>query len=183
MPLILPFEGEWPDIDPTAWIAPNATVIGRVRIGANASVFYGAVLRGDINRIELGAGSNLQDNVVVHVDDNAPAIIGAGVGVGHSAIVHGAVVEDGSLIGMGATLLNNAVIGEGSLIAAGALVLENAVIPPRSLAAGVPAKVRGTLDEAGLERARSNAVGYRELSARHRASQELESQESQESGD
>lgn len=171
---IFAFDGHQPDIHPTAWVAPTATVIGRVRIEAEASVFYGAVLRGDLDEIVLGAGSNLQDNCVVHTDDGVPTRIGAGVGVGHGAIVHGATVEDGCLIGMGAVLLNNSVIGTGSLVAAGAVVLEGQEVPPGSIVAGVPAKVRGAITDAALrERVASNAVGYRALAARHRGLREL----------
>jgi carbonic anhydrase/acetyltransferase-like protein (isoleucine patch superfamily) len=168
MALLLPFDGHTPEVDPTAWIAPNATLIGRVRVLANASVFYGAVLRGDMDAIVLGEGSNLQDNCVVHTDEGKPTTIGAGVGIGHGAIIHGATIEDGCLIGMGATLLNLSVIRAGAFVAAGALVLEGQEIPAGMLAAGVPAKVRGELDEAGRERVRKNALQYQELARRHR---------------
>ena len=168
MALILPFDGVFPEIDPTAWIAPNATVIGKVRIGPGASVWFGTVLRGDMDRIELGAGSNLQDNVVVHTDLGVPAIIGSNVGVGHLGLIHGATVGDGCLIGMGAKLLNNSVIGDGAFVAAGALVLEGQVVESGHLVAGVPAKDRGTMQEAMAERVRRNAFGYQELSAHYR---------------
>ena len=168
MPLLLAFDGHSPEIDPTAWIAPNATLIGRVRVLAHASVFYGAVLRGDLADIVLGEGSNLQDNSTIHVDAGVPATIGAGVGIGHGAILHGCTIEDGCLIGMGATLLNHSIIRAGAFVAAGALVLERQEIPPGMLAAGVPAKVRGELDEAGRERVRLNAIQYQELAERHR---------------
>ncbi|CAM3858616.1 gamma carbonic anhydrase family protein [Isoptericola cucumis] len=170
MATVLPFDGHIPEIDPTAWIAPTATIVGQVRIGPRASVFYGAVLRGDMDSIELGAGSNIQDNCVVHTDTGVPTRIGAGVGVGHGAIIHGATVHDGSLVGMGATLLNGAVVGEGAFVAAGALVREGQEVPAGHLAVGVPAKVRGELDEAGAERVRSNAIEYQELAERHRRS-------------
>src|SRR4051812_1784746 len=146
MPL-LPFEGDEPDVDPTAYVAPTATLIGRVTVGAGASVWFGAVMRGDTDDLVLGERSNLQDNAVVHADPGSPAIIGAGVSVGHGAVVHGCRIGDGSLIGMNATVLNRAVIGAQSLIAAGAVVLEDTVIPPRSLVAGVPAKVRRELTD------------------------------------
>ncbi|MFP3712332.1 gamma carbonic anhydrase family protein [Puerhibacterium sp. TATVAM-FAB25] len=168
MATVIPFDGHTPDIHPTAWVAPTATVVGRVRIGARASVFYGAVLRGDMDEIVLGEGSNLQDNCVVHTDTGVPTHIGAGVGVGHGAIVHGATVEDGCLIGMGATLLNGSVVRTGAFVAAGALVREGQEVPAHHLAVGVPAKVRGELDEAGRERVRRNALQYRELADRHR---------------
>jgi carbonic anhydrase/acetyltransferase-like protein (isoleucine patch superfamily) len=172
MALLLPFDGHSPEIHPTAWVAPNATLIGRVRVLAHASVFYGAVLRGDLADIVLGEGSKLQDNSTIHVDDGVPATIGAGVGIGHGAIIHGTTIEDGCLIGMGAVLLNHSVIRAGAFVAAGALVLERQEIPAGMLAAGVPAKVRGALDAAGAERVRLNAIESQELAERHRAAQE-----------
>jgi len=174
MALILPFDGVLPEIDPTAWIAPNATVIGKVRIGPGASVWFGTVLRGDMDRIELGAGSNLQDNVVVHTDIGVPTFIGENVGVGHLALIHGATVADGCLIGMGAKLLNHSVIGAGAFVAAGALVLEGQEVEAGHLVAGVPAKDRGPMQEAMAERVRRNAFGYQELSARYREAGALE---------
>ena len=159
MPLI-PFEGDEPVVDPTAYIAPNATLVGRVTIGAGASVWFGAVMRGDTDDLVLGERSNLQDNVVVHADPGSPAIIGAGVSVGHGAVVHGCRIEDGCLIGMNATVLNRAVIGAQSLVAAGAVVLEDTVIPPRSLVAGVPAKVRRELTDEEVAALAFNADNY-----------------------
>ncbi len=170
MATVLPFDGHEPQIDPTAWIAPTATIIGRVRIGPRASVFYGAVLRGDMDEIVVGEGSNIQDNCVVHTDEGIPTHIGVSVGVGHGAIVHGATVEDGCLIGMGATLLNGSVVRAGAFVAAGTLVREGQEIPAGSLAIGVPAKVRGGLDDAGRERVRRNAIAYQELAQRHHRS-------------
>lgn len=169
MATVITFDGHTPDIHPTAWVAPTATVVGRVRIGPRASVFYGAVLRGDMDEIVLGEGSNLQDSCVVHTDTGVPTHIGAGVGVGHGAIVHGATVEDGCLIGMGATLLNRSVVRTGAFVAAGALVREGQEVPAHHLAVGVPATVRGELDEEGRERVRRNALQYQELAERHRA--------------
>jgi len=169
MALIVTFEGKTPSIHPTAWLAPNATLIGDVVIEAGASVWYGAVLRGDMDRIVLGEGSNLQDGVVVHTDPGRSALIGRNVGVGHAAIVHGAVVGDGVLIGMGARLLNHSVMGDGSFLAAGGLLLEGQELPAGHLAAGVPAKDRGPMDAAMAERVRLNAGAYQELAARYRA--------------
>lgn len=168
MSVILPFDGRAPRIDDTAWVAPNATVIGDVVLHPESSVFYGAVLRADSETITLGAGSNLQDNVVVHVDEGVPATIGAGVSVGHGAVVHGCTIEDDCLIGMNATVLNRAVVGRESLVAAGAVVLEGTVIPPRSLVAGVPAQVRRELSDEEVAGIRRNAANYRTLAARHR---------------
>jgi carbonic anhydrase/acetyltransferase-like protein (isoleucine patch superfamily) len=166
--LILPFGDAAPTVHPSAWLAPTATVIGQATIAADASVFFGAVVRADMDLVELGAGSNLQDNVVVHTDTGFPALIGAGVSVGHAAVVHGCTVEDRCLIGMNATVLNGAVVGTGSLVAAGSVVLEGTQIPPRSLVAGVPGKVRRTLTDEEYARVVQNALTYVELTAKHR---------------
>jgi carbonic anhydrase/acetyltransferase-like protein (isoleucine patch superfamily) len=160
MPVILPFEDAIPQIGADVWLAPNASVIGKVRIGAQASVWFGAVLRGDIDEIVLGDRSNLQDNAVIHTESGNPTIVGSDVSIGHGAIVHGCVVEDGCLIGMNATVLNGAVIGAQSLVAAGAVVLEGTAIPPRSLVAGVPAKVRRELDDEEIAGLLGNSARY-----------------------
>jgi carbonic anhydrase/acetyltransferase-like protein (isoleucine patch superfamily) len=169
MALLLPFRDDSPAVDPSAFLAPTATLIGRVRVGADAVVMFGAVLRGDRDDIELGAGSNLQDNVVVHGDPGSPVRIGRDVSVGHGAVLHGCTIEDAVLVGMNATVLNGAVIGAGSLVAGGAVVLEGTVVPPRSLVAGVPAKVRRPISDDELEGIRRNAATYRELAAAYRA--------------
>jgi carbonic anhydrase/acetyltransferase-like protein (isoleucine patch superfamily) len=169
MPLSLPFDGHTPAIDASAWVAPNATLIGRVTLSANSSVFYGAVLRADSDSISIGAGSNLQDNVAIHCDHGKPTTVGERVSVGHSAVLHGCTVEDDCLIGMNATVLNGAVIGVGSLVAAGAVVLEGTIIPPRSLVAGVPAKVRRKLTDEEFAGVTANAAHYVELSRKHAA--------------
>lgn len=166
--LLVPFEAHEPVISPDAFVAPTATLVGQVTVGANTVVMFGAVLRADRDRIVLGQGSNLQDNVVVHGDPGSPALIGEGVSVGHGAIVHGATIENDCLIGMGATLLNGSVIGAGSLVAAGSVVLEGTVIPPGSLVAGVPAKVRRELTESEHEAIRKNALTYQELGRSYR---------------
>lgn len=168
VPLVLSFGGHHPLIDADAWLAPNATVIGQAEIEAGASVFYGAVIRADLDRVYLGVGSNLQDNVAIHTDTGFPTTIGAGVSVGHSAVVHGCTIEDHCLIGMCATVLNGAVVGTGSLVAAGAVILEGTVIPPRSLVAGVPGKVRRELTDQEYAKVVGNAEVYLELAARHR---------------
>ena len=167
--LVRPFGDHAPTIDPAAWLAPTATVIGSATIEAGASVFYGAVVRADMDTIRLGAGSNLQDNVVVHTDFGFPTDIGSGVSVGHAAVVHGCTIEDHCLIGMNATVLNGAVIGAGSLVAAGSVVLEGTQIPPRSLVAGVPGKVRRPLTDEEYEKVVQNAAHYLDLAAQHRA--------------
>jgi len=156
----LPFDGRTPEVHGSAWVAPNASLIGRVRVHADASVWFGAVLRGDIDEIELGPGSNLQDNVVVHTELGSPAVVGAGVSVGHGAVVHGCTIEDGCLIGMNATVLTGAVVGRDSLVAAGAVVLEGATIPPRSLVAGVPGKVRRELTDEEVAHLHGNSSRY-----------------------
>jgi carbonic anhydrase/acetyltransferase-like protein (isoleucine patch superfamily) len=167
--MFITYDGHTPELDPTAWAAPNATLVGRVRLAAGASVFYGAVLRGDGEPIELGEGSNLQDNVVAHTDRSGTAVrVGRGVSVGHGAVLHGCTVEDDSLIGMNATVLNGAVIGAGSLVAAGTVVLEGTMVPPGSLVAGVPGKVRRELTEPEREGIRRNAATYLALAAAHR---------------
>jgi carbonic anhydrase/acetyltransferase-like protein (isoleucine patch superfamily) len=169
--LVLPFHGTSPTIDESAWLAPTAAVIGNATIEAAACLFYGAVVRADMDEIWLGPGSNLQDNVVVHTDFGFPSRIGAGVSVGHAAVVHGCTVEDNCLIGMNATVLNGAVIGTGSLVAAGSVVLEGTRIPPGSLVAGVPGKVRRELTAEEYAKVLRNAEHYRELAAQHRSAQ------------
>ena len=161
------FDGNEPVVADGAWIAPSAMLVGRVTIGLNASVFYGAVLRGDVNSISLGDGSNIQDNVAVHCDFDQPTVIGSGVSIGHAAVVHGCTIGDDCLIGMNATVLSGAVIGNESLVAAGSVVLEGTVIPPRSLVAGVPGKVRRELTDSEVDAIRHNGIHYRELSALH----------------
>src|SRR6478609_3846760 len=158
---VLALPGKTPSIDASAFVASGARLIGDVSLGEGASVWYNAVLRADGDSIRIGAGSNLQDNVSVHVDPGHPTLIGENVSVGHNAVVHGCTIGDGSLIGMGSVVLSGAVIGDGCLVAAGAVVLEGAVMPAGSLVAGVPAKVRRELtdeERAGLLR---NAETYR----------------------
>ena len=157
---VLSVSGRDPDIHPAAFVAAGARVIGAVTLAEGSSVWYNAVLRADGDTITVGRGSNLQDNVAVHVDAGSPVVIGENVSVGHNAVVHGCTIGDGALIGMGAVVLNGAVVGDGCLIAAGAVVLEGTMIPPGSLVAGVPAKVRRALtddERAGLLR---NAEAY-----------------------
>ncbi|WP_156253097.1 gamma carbonic anhydrase family protein [Pseudactinotalea terrae] len=158
-----------PQIADDAFVAPTASVIGQVRLEAGANIWYGAVLRGDEDEIVIGAGSNVQDNCVVHTDPGHPVRVGANVTIGHGAIVHGAHVHDGVLIGMGATLLNGSVVGSGSVIGAGALVSEGVEIPPNSLVLGVPGKVRRETTEQEREAIGRSAPGYVARAERHRA--------------
>lgn len=169
MSTVLAFDGHRPQIDPDAWIAPTATVVGRATIAADACVFYGAVVRADTTTVTIGRRTNLQDNVVVHADPGHPALLGDDVTVGHGAVLHGCTVEDTVLIGMGAIVMNGAVIGTGSLVAAGALVLEDLIVPPRSLVAGSPAKVRRELTDTEVAAITESAVRYAAVAVRHRA--------------
>lgn len=167
--MIVSFEGHTPAVDATAFVAANATLIGRVAIAEDASVFYGCVLRADTDSISIGARSNVQDNVSMHTDAGLQLVVGSGVSIGHGAVVHGCVIEDDCLIGMGATVLNRAVVGAGSLVAAGAVVLEGTIIPPGSLVAGVPAKVRRELSDEERDGVKLNATHYVDLARAHRA--------------
>ena len=153
-----------PTVADDAWVAPNATLIGSVSLEAGASIWYGAVLRGDNQPITIGKDTNVQDNCVFHVEVDKPLTLGEGVTVGHGAVVHGATVGDYVLIGMGAIIMNGAVVGDEVLIAAGALVPEGMEVPPRSLVAGVPGKVRRELTDAEVAKLHESARTY----ARHR---------------
>lgn len=156
------FEGVQPALDPKTFIAEGARVIGKVTMKEFSSVWFNTVVRGDVNRIEIGRYSNVQDNSVVHVADKYPTLIGDFVTVGHNAVLHGCTVEDHCLIGMGAIVLNGAVVGKGSIVAAGALVKENQVIPPHSLVVGVPGKIVKTVPE-DWDHIHAQAVKYKTL--------------------
>ncbi|MDH6237914.1 gamma carbonic anhydrase family protein [Cryobacterium sp. CG_9.6] len=158
-----------PRVADTAFVAPGAVLVGNVTLEDNASVWYNAVLRAELEPITIGVGSNLQDNVSCHVDTGFPLTVGRNVSVGHGAVLHGCTLEDGVLVGMSATVLNGAVIGAGSLVAGGAVVLEGAIIPPGSLVAGVPAKVRRALSDEEIAGLLHNAENYLEHVALHRA--------------
>ena len=145
------------------FIASGVQIIGKVQLGEYSSVWYNAVIRGDINYIKIGRETNIQDNCVLHVTHELPVIIGEGVTVGHGAIIHGCVIEDECLIGMGAIILDGARIGKGSVVAAGALVRERMQVPPHSLVAGVPAVVKRTLDPSTIEMIREAGQHYVEL--------------------
>jgi carbonic anhydrase/acetyltransferase-like protein (isoleucine patch superfamily) len=166
---LLPFGSETPDVDAAAWVAPTGLVIGRVRLGAASSVWYGAVLRADGDEIRVGTGSNVQDNCVLHADPGLPVTIGDGVVIGHGAVVHGCTVEDSVLVGMGSTVLNGVRVGAGSLIAAGAVLLEGTEVPPGSMVAGVPAKVRRPVTEEEAAGIRLVAEHYVGLARQHAA--------------
>ena len=157
---VLAVSGLVPEIHPSAFVAAGARIIGAVTLEEGASVWYNAVLRADGDTITVGANSNVQDNVSVHVDAGRPVVIGENVSIGHNAVVHGCTVEDDVLIGMHATVMNGAVIGTGSIIAAGALVTEGTVIPEHSLVAGVPGKVRRETTEDERHGIARNAETY-----------------------
>ena len=167
---ILPFGGHRPRIHPTAFVAPTATVIGNVEIGAEASIWFGAVLRGDEpeHPIRVGARTSIQDNCVLHVSAQGATIIGEEVTVGHGAVLESCVVGRGALIGMNAVVLQRASVGEEALVAAGAVVGEGAEIPTRHLAAGIPARVKKELDGPSLRWITTSAPHYVELARSYR---------------
>jgi carbonic anhydrase/acetyltransferase-like protein (isoleucine patch superfamily) len=158
-----------PRVDPTAFIAPTAVVLGDVTLGPRASVWYTSVLRGDMAPITIGADSNIQDGSVVHVDEGVPCRIGERVGVGHRVILHGCTVEDDSLIGMGSVLLNHVTIGRGSVVAAGAVIPEGMQVPPGSLVMGVPGRIVRSVDAGLSERIMETWKHYVEQAHTHRA--------------
>lgn len=162
-------DGVTPEIAEDTWVAPDANVIGNVVLEAGSSVWFGCTLRGDNEEIRVGAGSNVQENVVIHTDPGCPVSIGPDCTIGHKAMLHGCVIGAGSLIGMGATVLNGAQIGAGCLIGAGALIPEGKVIPDGSLVMGMPGKVVRELDEAARAKLMASAEHYRQNMRRFRA--------------
>jgi carbonic anhydrase/acetyltransferase-like protein (isoleucine patch superfamily) len=167
--MVISLEGHRPSFDTAAFVAPGAVLIGRVTVGAESSIWYGAVLRGDTETITIGAQSNIQDGAVVHADPGFPATIGDRVSVGHGAIVHGATVGDDVLVGMASVLMNGSVIGPGSLVAAGAVVTPGTVVPPGSLVAGVPGRVVRPVTDEDATSINRNAATYLRLAALHAA--------------
>jgi carbonic anhydrase/acetyltransferase-like protein (isoleucine patch superfamily) len=165
--LMLPVAGRGASIDPAAFLAPTSVVLGDVTIAAGASIWYNTVLRGDVESIAIGVGSNVQDNCTVHADPGFPVTVGRGVSVGHNAVLHGCVVEDGALVGMGATVLNGARIGAGCLVAAQALVPQGLSAPPNSLIAGVPARLQRELTPEERALLTATAEGYITLARLH----------------
>ncbi|WP_174273570.1 gamma carbonic anhydrase family protein [Sphingomonas bacterium] len=161
MPLYA-LDGQSPTLaeDGSAWIAPSAELIGDVRLGEDASVWFGAVIRADNTPILVGPGTNVQEGAMLHSDPHAPLTIGSGVTIGHHAILHGCTIGDDTLIGMGATILNEAVIGAECIVAAGALVTERKTFPPRSMIMGAPAKVVRALEDAEVAAIRASAKSY-----------------------
>src|SRR5256885_5588719 len=166
--IVLPFDGKKPRLGQGVFVAENAALIGDVEIGNDCSIWFGTVLRGDVNHIRIGSRTNIQDNCVLHVThERWPAIVAEEVTIGHAAIVHGCTVKKGALIGMGSRVLDGAVVGECALVAAGAVVSEGFVVPPRTLVAGVPAKVKRPLTDAELDRLDMSWKHYVELKDRY----------------
>ncbi len=161
--------GKRPSVHPDAYIAPTAVLIGDVEVGAGASVWFGAVLRGDEAAIKVGEGANIQDNVVVHCAHDLPTLIERNASVGHSALLEGCVVEQGALVGMGAIMLQRSRLGAGSMLAAGAVLAEGKSVPAGHLAAGVPATVRKPLDGSSESWVGTAAKHYQERAVRYRA--------------
>ncbi|MBU3014906.1 gamma carbonic anhydrase family protein [Poseidonibacter lekithochrous] len=162
--MILKFKEHYPQINPSAWIAPSADVIGQVTIGENSSVWFQCVLRSDVNKIIIGKNTNIQDLSMIHTDVDSQTIIGDNVTIGHKVMLHGCKIEDNCLIGMSATILDNAVIGQGSIVGANSLVTSGKVFPPNSLIMGSPAKVVKQLtheDEQGLINHAAHYVDYK----------------------
>jgi carbonic anhydrase/acetyltransferase-like protein (isoleucine patch superfamily) len=149
-----------PQIDPTAWVAESANLIGKVTLGAHATVWYGVTIRGDNERITIGPDSNVQEGTVMHTDMGYPMTLGVGVSIGHMAMLHGCTIGDGALIGIQAVIMNGAKIGKGCLVGAGALVTEGKEFPDNTLILGSPAKAVRTLAEGDVERLREIADGY-----------------------
>jgi carbonic anhydrase/acetyltransferase-like protein (isoleucine patch superfamily) len=175
--VLITIAGSSPACDPTSWTAPDAVLAGAVTLGPDASVWYGTVVRADLDRITVGAGSNVQDGCVLHTDTGLHLEVGDNVTVGHRAVLHGCRVEDEVIVGMGAIVMNGAVIGTGSIIGAGALVPQGFVVPPRSLVLGSPGKVRRQTTDDDLVLIRLNATYYVELARQH--AQGLESRTQQ----
>jgi len=158
--MFIPYQGKLPQIDPSVYIAEGAKLVGDIQIGAQSTVWFNAVLRGDLAPIRIGSRCNIQDGVVGHVNTSQPLLLEDEVSVGHAAIVHGCSIGKGTLIGMGAIVLNGADIGEYALIGAGAIVTENRVIPPYTLALGSPAKPVRELTESDLLRMKATWESY-----------------------
>lgn len=168
MAFLIAFEGKVPQVHPTAFLAPTATLIGDVVVEEGASVWFGAVLRADFDRIVVGKGSCVQDNAVIHTAEGLPTRIGPTVTVAHLAYLEGCVVEEGALVGVGALVLQRARVGRGAVVAAGSVVLEGMEVPPETLVAGVPAQVKKALSGSSQSWAEMAAREYQALSLRYR---------------
>ena len=163
----LSFDGKEPQVAPDAFVAPTAVLIGNVVVEEGASVWFGAVLRADFNKIVVGAGSSVQDNCVLHTNEDLPTLIGSNVTVGHLSLLEGCVIEEGAIIGMGSIVLNRARVGQRAMLAAGSVVSEDGEIPPEVLAAGAPAEVKQELDGSSLKWVEVAAREYQTLRLRY----------------
>lgn len=169
MALIKAYGGQVPRVDDTAWLAEDATVVGDVTLGPGASLWYGTVVRGDVNHVRIGARTNIQDLSVVHVTGGThPTVIGEDVTVGHRVVLHGCTVHDRCLIGIGSVVLDGAEIGPDAMVGAGALVPPGMKVPPRTLVLGSPARVKRELTDAEVDHLRTSAARYVEYAARSR---------------
>jgi len=164
---LLPFDGKEPRVSPDAYLAPTAVLIGDVVVESGVSIWFGAVLRGDFDRIVVGAGSSVQDNCVLHTNEGLPTLVGRNVTVGHLSMLEGCVIEDGALVGMGSIVLNRARVGEKAMLAAGSVVVEDGEVPSGVLAAGAPAKVKKDLDGSSLRWTEGAAREYQALRLRY----------------
>jgi carbonic anhydrase/acetyltransferase-like protein (isoleucine patch superfamily) len=169
MALLIEYHGKRPRVAEDVFLAPTAVLVGDVTVEAGASIWFGAVLRGDFGPIVIGAGANVQDNAVIHVGVDWPTTIGANVTVGHCAVLEGCTIGDGAIIGMNATVLPRAVIGSEAVVAAGSVVAEGMQVPARTLAAGAPARIKKELAGSSLEWVRMAAGDYREKAREYRA--------------
>ena len=158
--MIYDFEGHTPKIDPNCWVASNAVIIGKVELKKDSNIWFNSVLRGDVEPITVSEGSNIQDGTVIHTDPGCPTIIGKNVTIGHLVMLHGCIIEDDCLIGIGSTILNKAKIGKNSIIGANALVTENKIIPERSLVLGSPGKIIRQVTDKEIESIKENARHY-----------------------
>jgi carbonic anhydrase/acetyltransferase-like protein (isoleucine patch superfamily) len=169
--MLLPYRDKQPSVHADAFVAETAVLAGAVTVGEGSSIWFGAVLRGDVNTITVGARTSIQENAVLHCDADAPCAVGDDVTVGHQATVHGCTVGNGAVIGIGARVLSGARVGEGAVIGAGAVVREGAEIPANTVAVGIPAKPIRELTDADRARFRENAAHYVELGEEYRHAQ------------
>lgn len=173
--MIYPYQGIYPQIHPSVFMTEDVTIIGDVRIDEDANIWFGSVVRGDVNRVTIGARTNIQDNCTLHETwKKYPLVIGADVTVGHGAILHACTINDACLIGMGAKVLDNATVGSESLVAAGAVVREGFTVPEGMLVAGVPAKVVRELDDEERAHIRNSAKNYLHYVGEYRKHRDLE---------
>lgn len=166
--MLIEFNGKKPKVSEGAIIFDNATIIGNVEIEDGANIWFGAVIRGDIGKIYIGKNTNIQDNSVIHTDENGTCFIGESVTIGHGAIIHSAIIGDNTLVGMGATVLSNAKIGKDCIVGAQALILENAVFEDGSLIVGIPAKAVRKLTEEEKQGLIEHSLGYKELAKQYK---------------